>query len=638
MSLLKHSKIRVKMLAVVAPLGVIGLGATAFMANSYRSADASYSDFIRRDNAMAIELTRADRNLAAAAYSAYQTLVYRSGDPALRDAAKAYEENKKALEKRFKFLKAGIPSQSEELDSLSLRVNNILDLTDKAVGFGLKGQSIGAKQMLSDVDSQILRTSLAISTFADRYQKEIATRSQELNAQTVTTITLSLSVLAVAFSAAILAALFVATRGITGPIDNLQRRMATLTEGDTDSPVTGQDRRDEIGRMAVAVAIFRDHAIERISLETDAEAGRVAAGIERADQEKQKAAELAETQSAVDALRTALDQLAHGDLTHRIENVFIAHLDAIRTNFNSSASNLEDILRTIGDSVNAVDSGASEILLAAENLSGRTEQQAASVEETAAALEQITVTVQATSRRATDVGMMVGATREEAERSGDVLRSSIEAMNAIERSSVEIAGIIGVIDEIAFQTNLLALNAGVEAARAGEAGKGFAVVAQEVRELAQRSASAASEIKTRIKTSRQYVTSGVELVGQTSNALQSITSRIAEIDNNVAAIVDAAREQAAGLQEISAAVGTIDQNTQQNAVMVEQSTSASSALVQQAASVQQLLSRFTISEVRSLPEDQAAEVDSENETMWPARKKPAENAIEFSSRMTAAGN
>ncbi|MBV2186958.1 MAG: HAMP domain-containing protein [Rhizobium sp.] len=334
MSLLNHSKIRTKIMAVVAPLGVVGLGATAFMAGSYRSADMMYSDFIRKDNAMAVELARADRNLAAAAYSAYQTLVYRPGDPALRDAAKAYEENKRAIEKRFKLLRSGMPSRAEEIDGLWLKVGNILKLTDKAVSDGVKGQSVGAKQVLSDVDSQILRTSMAISTFTDRYQKDILAKSLELNAQTDETVTLSLSVLAVAFSAALLAALWVATRGITGPIDNLQRRMAALAEGDTDNPVTGQDRRDEIGRMAAAVAVFRDHAIQRFRLESEAEAGRTAATIECEHREKQKSAEMAATQSAVDDLRTALNQLAHGDVTYRIDNAFIPHLDTIRANFN----------------------------------------------------------------------------------------------------------------------------------------------------------------------------------------------------------------------------------------------------------------------------------------------------------------
>ena len=165
-------------------------------------------------------------------------------------------------------------------------------------------------------------------------------------------------------------------------------------------------------------------------------------------------------------------------------------------------------------------------------------------------------------------------------------------MQKIEKSSSEISNIIGVIDDIAFQTNLLALNAGVEAARAGEAGKGFAVVAQEVRELAQRSANAAKEIKTLIATSETHVRTGVGLVGETGRALDAIVSEVQEINRHVHAIAEASREQSAGLQEINTAVNAMDHGTQQNAAMVEESTAASHGLATEAASLATLLGQF----------------------------------------------
>jgi methyl-accepting chemotaxis protein len=174
------------------------------------------------------------------------------------------------------------------------------------------------------------------------------------------------------------------------------------------------------------------------------------------------------------------------------------------------------------------------------------------------------------------------------------MRQAVSAMETIAKSSNEISNIIGVIDEIAFQTNLLALNAGVEAARAGEAGKGFAVVAQEVRELAQRSAQAAKEIKALISTSGAQVASGVDLVARTGQSLDQIVREVEEIDHNVRAIVEAAREQATGLQEINTAVNAIDQGTQQNAAMVEQSTAASHGLAREAATLNRLLGQFRL--------------------------------------------
>ena len=165
-------------------------------------------------------------------------------------------------------------------------------------------------------------------------------------------------------------------------------------------------------------------------------------------------------------------------------------------------------------------------------------------------------------------------------------------MAAIETSSREISNIIGVIDSIAFQTNLLALNAGVEAARAGDAGKGFAVVAQEVRELAQRSANAAQDIKSLITSSSEQVNSGVTLVGETGDALKQIVAEVQEINQHVVAIVEAAKEQSVGLGEINTAVNLMDQSAQENAAMVEQTSAASHNLASEASALNDLLSRF----------------------------------------------
>lgn len=181
------------------------------------------------------------------------------------------------------------------------------------------------------------------------------------------------------------------------------------------------------------------------------------------------------------------------------------------------------------------------------------------MEETAAALEQITTTVADSSRRAEEAGKLVAVTKQNAEQSGRIVGDAVKAMEEIQNSSKEISNIIGVIDEIAFQTNLLALNAGVEAARAGEAGKGFAVVAQEVRELAQRSAKAAKEIKALITASSGFVINGVNLVGQTGDALQQIVLQVQDINVNVVAIVEGAKEQATGLKEINHAVNQMAQ-------------------------------------------------------------------------------
>jgi methyl-accepting chemotaxis protein len=189
---------------------------------------------------------------------------------------------------------------------------------------------------------------------------------------------------------------------------------------------------------------------------------------------------------------------------------------------------------------------------------------------------------------------MVSETKTSAGKSGEIVRNAVAAMSRIEDSSSRIGQIIGVIDEIAFQTNLLALNAGVEAARAGEAGRGFAVVAQEVRELAQRSANAAKEIKTLISNSAAEVGNGVSLVRSTGDALVEIEALVNKVNDHVNSIATAAREQATGLQEINTSVNHMDQMTQQNAAMVEETTAASQTLAAESNQLRTLLSNFRL--------------------------------------------
>ncbi|NTJ42296.1 methyl-accepting chemotaxis protein [Agrobacterium larrymoorei] len=387
---------------------------------------------------------------------------------------------------------------------------------------------------------------------------------------------------------------FALKRIVIRPVTEMTSSMERLAAGDLNVSIPGRDRTDQIGSMAAAVGVFLENAQERVRLEQEADANRSLSEKERIAREEQKAKEAADTQFAVDNLADALSRLSEGDVSYRISQPFAQHLDMVRENFNASAEKLQSALSRVANNARGIDAGANEIRSAADDLAKRTEQQAASVEETAAALEEITTTVKDSTRRAQEAGELVSRARTGAEQSGNVVRKAVVAMEQIEKSSSEISNIISVIDEIAFQTNLLALNAGVEAARAGEAGKGFAVVAQEVRELAQRSASAAKDIKALINTSNTQVQEGVELVGETGRALETIVAEVQEINRHVMAIVESAQEQSSGLQQINTAVNQMDQDTQKNAAMVEESTAASHGLAREAASLNQLLSQFKL--------------------------------------------
>ena len=387
---------------------------------------------------------------------------------------------------------------------------------------------------------------------------------------------------------------FFVVRGITAPVNALTGVMDRLAAGDNTVEVPAVARKDEIGQMAQAVLVFKEAAIEKLRLEGRSDEERATNEAERSRNEADKARSAEEDHVVMTALAEGLSALAAGDLTHRVTTSFSPKSQKLKDDFNRTAQQLQETMLTITGAIGGMRSGTSEVSQAADDLSRRTEQQAASLEQTAAALDQITATVKTTADGAYRASQVTGEARVGAEKSGAVVREAVQAMAQIEKSSQQISQIIGVIDEIAFQTNLLALNAGVEAARAGEAGKGFAVVASEVRALAQRSAEAAKEIKDLISTSTQQVEQGVDLVGHTGAALEKIVVQVAEITSLVSEIAASAREQSTGLAEVNSAVNQMDQVTQQNAAMVEQSTAASHNLAQEAEELARLVSQFRL--------------------------------------------
>ncbi|MCR9139232.1 MAG: methyl-accepting chemotaxis protein [Alphaproteobacteria bacterium] len=396
---------------------------------------------------------------------------------------------------------------------------------------------------------------------------------------------------AVALILAVLLA-FVMTRSVTRPLASLTNVVRGIAEGDLEMQVTGADGRDELSEMARAVQTLKDGAIEKINVEEQAAEDRTLSEQERRERERQKADEEANLNAAINQLATGLGELANGNVAYRIEEAFVDDLDRIRVDFNAAVETLDTALKSVDDSSDIIQAKSAELLTSVNDMSQRTEQQAASLEQTAAALDQITATVKSGAERAAEAGKRVTETNEVTQRSSDIVQSAIGAMEKIESSSKEIGSIIGMIDEIAFQTNLLALNAGVEAARAGEAGKGFAVVAQEVRELAQRSAGAARDITTLVTTSSEDVETGVRQVTQTGESLRKIAEQMLAINKDIDTLVTNSREQSVGITEINTAVNQMDQMTQQNAAMVEETNAASHNLSSEASTLKQLSARF----------------------------------------------
>ncbi len=393
---------------------------------------------------------------------------------------------------------------------------------------------------------------------------------------------------------AVIAILFMLQKTLVSPLLSMAGAMRKLAGGDTATAVPGMGRLDEVGQMAEAVEVFRQNAITARQLEQEAEASRGQTEATRRENQRRMEQEAEKLRFATSTLGAGLKRLADGDVSFQLNEPFSEEYEPLRQDFNASLKQLGTTLSSVMQSVENIDNGTREISSGANDLSKRTEQQAASLEETAAALDQITVNVSTSSKRTDEARSVAILANQNAAKSAEVVSNAEEAMRRIEESSQQISNIIGVIDEIAFQTNLLALNAGVEAARAGEAGKGFAVVAQEVRELAQRSASAAKEIKGLIQNSSTEVDNGVQLVRDTGVALKAIGDYVSQINHLMDAIATSAREQSTGLAEVNTAVNQMDQTTQQNAAMVEESTAASAALAQEATRLRSLVSQFTL--------------------------------------------
>lgn len=287
--------------------------------------------------------------------------------------------------------------------------------------------------------------------------------------------------------------------------------------------------------------------------------------------------------------------LSVGDLTLNMEGSYQGEFAVMRDAIDTSITNLRNMVDEIRQSSSSIASGASEIAQGNTDLSQRTEEQASSLEETASSMEELTSTVKQNADNAKQANQLASGARDQAEKGGEVVSKAISAMSAINESSKKISDIIGVIDEIAFQTNLLALNAAVEAARAGEQGRGFAVVAGEVRNLAQRSAAAAKEIKTLIKDSVVKVDDGSRLVNESGKTLTDIVDAVKKVSDIIAEIAAASGEQSAGIDQINKAITQMDEVTQQNAALVEEAAAASESMDEQANNLTKLMEYFTTS-------------------------------------------
>ncbi|MCZ8180077.1 MAG: methyl-accepting chemotaxis protein [Rhizobium sp.] len=509
------------------------------------------------------------------------------------------------------------PQRAERFKAITADVATYVDALGKVHGVITERNSIIKNTM--DVAGPAVTTSVeALKLELKKEQDTLGPMiAQTMNGSVTTAVILGAVGIVLALSIA-----FVIARSITVPIGQITGAMGALANNKLDTIIPGLNHRSEIGLMAKAVDIFKQNAIKIRDLAAQEAAlqeknadlqsniatvvdAAVAGDFTRRITKRYDNPDLDRFASNVNTLVESVDTgiaetgrvisaLAKGDLTESMEGHYQGVFADLQANVNETMSSLRKLMQEVRQSADAINGGADEIRQASNDLSRRTETQAASLEETSSALEEITVAVKTSTERAQDSSKMVTEARQFAEASSGVVGEATAAMSRIEQASKEITQIINVIDEIAFQTNLLALNAGVEAARAGEAGKGFAVVAQEVRELAQRSATAAKDIKTLITKSSHEVQTGVKLVSSTGQALGDIQAKVVGIASQVTSIATAAQEQSTGLTEVNMAVNQMDQMTQQNAAMVEEAAASTAKLAEETAHLRALVARFKV--------------------------------------------
>ncbi|WP_305803902.1 methyl-accepting chemotaxis protein [Stenotrophomonas sp. YIM B06876] len=300
--------------------------------------------------------------------------------------------------------------------------------------------------------------------------------------------------------------------------------------------------------------------------------------------------------SSIEQISVLLSALSHGDLTVRMHGDFQGVFATMRDDANATAEQLTGIVGRIKQSSVSINASASEIASGNNDLSQRTEQQAANLEETAASMEELTSTVRQNAESARQANQLAIGAASVASQGGEVVSQVVSTMTQIEQSSKKIAEIISVIDGIAFQTNILALNAAVEAARAGEQGRGFAVVASEVRTLAQRSAGAAKEIKGLIDDSVEKVSDGSALVKKAGSTMGEIVASVQRVTDIMAEISAASLEQSSGIEQVNQTITQMDETTQQNAALVEEATAAARSMEEQAEHLAQVVSVFRFEE------------------------------------------
>ena len=463
---MKHVSLIGKFITLMSFFGIFVTATAFYSAINISSIDEDYGNLLDRESKATLMLARANRSIQAAHAAIADLLIARTEDTNTA-ALSAFEKAKKSFVERIDVAIAALPGNKPLADLKPEGLSIMNDACGTSLQMDAKATddaSVKAAQELFMRDCQPKFDPFSDKATAvnDAIIKTLNARDNELTAQSWSTIYTTFAAILGGLTAIMVGGFFAIRIWLARPIQTLQGTMLTLANGDFAAAIDGTDRRDEVGRMAKALQVFKDNGIRSKELEREAEQTRLA---READQSRTAASERQRNMAmaqATEGLAEGLKRLSDGDLTFQLEQAFAADFEGLRADFNSAVSQLRDTIHSVATATGAIDGGSRELSKSAEDLSKRTEQQAASLEETAAALDEITANVTNSSSRTEDARSMAAEANDSARRSGVVVAQAVDAMQRIEQSSSQISSIIGVIDEIAFQTNLLALNAGVK--------------------------------------------------------------------------------------------------------------------------------------------------------------------------------
>ncbi len=581
--MLAKFKIPTKILALVAMMAAIGFAVSLFGTNSLNTITDRYASLVEYRLPVSTAMARANRRGTDIAYTAYRALAYDGASQTARDTVRIEQSNFESANKLFDSAIELQPELKPQIEDFRGQMTKVHQLAARAIQYGLRNQDVEARATLAEMDPLVESLAASMVKFNDSIIAEGKTESTRLSASADTTSTTMLTISILSTVLAIGVAFFVSRSGITQPLARLQDAMRALAGGNNRVEVPGTERGDELGAMAKTVLVFRDTAQAQ-------EAAAAAKAIADAEQKM-----------VVDTLGQNLGEVAKGDLTAEIKREFPADYVALKNNYNEALSSLRTLIGSVMESTQTIHTGSTEIAQASEDLARRTEANAASLEETSAAVAQMDQRLRA----------MAGSAGRTVERADGAISTvsggraiadeAVQAMTRVADSAKGIDSVIEGLDKIAFQTRVLAMNAAVEAGRAGEAGRGFAVVADLVSALAMRAEEEAGRARDQLTATQTDIVAAVEMVEKVDGALANISSDVGEVHTLLAEMATDNAAQSTAISQISTAIGTMDQSTQQNAAMVEETSAAARNLNTEVSALSDQASRFNVGNAQVRP-------------------------------------